>query len=111
LGLSYGVPFVAIVAGATVRKTGNYVIPTIVGWVLTIVGTGLLTTLRADTSLSKTIGFPIIISGGVGIVYVVAFFPILASIPVTQTAPAMALYVFSRMFGNVSPHLSRTMWR
>jgi hypothetical protein len=92
-------------AGVTVRRTGNYVIPTFVGWVLTIVGTGLLTTLHADTSLSKAIGFPIIIVGGVSIIYVVALFPILASIPVTQTAPAMALYIFSRNFGNVSPFL------
>jgi hypothetical protein len=91
------------VAGVTVRKTGNYVIPTFVGWVLTVVGAGLLTTLRANTSLSKTIGFQIVIGGGVGIIYVVTLFPILASIPVTQTAPSMALYVFSRNFGYVRP--------
>ncbi|KAH9962017.1 hypothetical protein BGW80DRAFT_1255739 [Lactifluus volemus] len=39
------------------------------------------------------------IGGGVGIVYAISLFPILASIPVTQTAPAMALVVFSRNFG------------
>lgn len=89
-------------AGVSVRSTGNYVFPTFVGWVLTIVGAGLLTTLRADTSLSKSVGFQIIIGSGVGIIYVVTLFPILASIPVTQTAPAMALYVFSRNFGYVS---------
>jgi hypothetical protein len=91
------------VAGVTVRRTGNYVIPTFVGWVLIIVAAGLLTTLSADTSLSKAVGFQIVIGGGLGIVYVVTLFPILASIPVTQTAPAMALYVFSRNFGYVSP--------
>ena len=89
-------------AGVTVRKTGNYVFPTFIGWALTIVGAGLLTTLRADTSLSKSVGFQIVIGSGVGIIYVVTLFPILASIPVTQTAPAMALYVFSRNFGYVS---------
>ena len=102
-GLSYSISLIAIVAGVTVRRTGNYVIPTFIGWVLTIVGAGLLTTLRADTSLSKSVGFQIVIGGGVGIIYVVTLFPILASIPVTQTAPSMALYVFSRNFGYVSP--------
>jgi hypothetical protein len=101
-GLSYGISLIALVAGVTVRRTGNYVIPTFVGWVLMIVGAGLLTTLHANTSLSKAVGFQVIIGGGVGIVYVSSLFPILASTPVTQTAPAMALYVFSRNFGYVS---------
>jgi len=100
-GLSYSISLIAIVAGVTVRRTGNYVIPTFVGWVLTIVGAGLLTTLRANTSLSKSVGFQVVIGGGVGIIYVVTIFPILASIPVTQTAPSMALYVFSRNFGYI----------
>jgi hypothetical protein len=71
--------------------------------VLTVLGAGLLTTLHANSSLSKSVGFQLVIGGGVGIIYVVTLFPILASIPVTQTAPSMALYVFSRNFGYVSP--------
>jgi len=43
----------------------------------------------------------VVIGSGIGIVYVSVIFPILASIPVTQTAPAMALYVFSRNFGSI----------
>jgi hypothetical protein len=91
------------VAGIAVKKTGKYLAPIYVGWVLTVIGAGLLTTLRADSSLAKSIGFQIVIGGGIGITYVVTLFPILASIPITQTAPAMALYVFSRNFGYVSP--------
>jgi hypothetical protein len=101
-GLSYSISLVAIVAGVVVKKTGKYVITTFVGWVLMIVGAGLLTTLHADSSLSKSVGFQLVVGGGVGIIYVVTLFPILASIPVTQSAPAMALYVFSRNFGYVS---------
>jgi hypothetical protein len=100
--LSYTISLVAIVAGIAVKKTGNYSIPMYIGWMLTIIGAGLLTTLRADSSLAKSVGFQIVIGGGVGIIYVTTLFPILASIPVTQTAPAMALYVFSRNFGYVS---------
>jgi hypothetical protein len=40
-GLSYGVSVIAIVAGVVVKKTGNYVTPIYVGWVLVIVGAGL----------------------------------------------------------------------
>jgi len=100
-GLSYSISLIAIVAGVAVKKTGKYVIPTYVGWVLTIVGAGLLTTLSANSSLAKSVGFQLVIGAGVGITYVVTLFPILASIPVTHTAPAMALYVFSRNFGYI----------
>lgn len=101
-GLSYSISLVAIVVGITVKKTGKYVIPTYIGWALTVIGAGLLTTLRADSSMASSIGFQLVIGGGVGIIYVVSMFPILASIMVTQTASAMALHVFSRNFGYVS---------
>ena len=90
-------------AGIAIKKTGQYLILIYVGWILIIIGAGLLTTLRADSSVSKAVGFQVVIGSGVGMVYVAIIFPILASIPVTQTAPAMALYVFSRNFGSVSP--------
>ena len=101
-GLSYSISLIAIIAGVAVKKTGKYMIPTYIGWALMVSGAGLLTTLRADSSFAKSVGSQLVIGGGVGILYVVSLFPILASIPVTQTAPAMALYVFSRNFGYVS---------
>jgi len=98
-GLSYSISLIALIAGIAIKKTGNYLVSTYVGWVFTIVGAGLLTTLDADSSISKSIGLQVVVGAGVGIVYVSSLFPILAAIPVTQTAPAMALYVFSRNFG------------
>jgi hypothetical protein len=101
--LSYITSLIAVVVGVAVKKTGKYVIPTYIGWALLVAGAGLFTTLRADSSIGKSVGFQLIIGLGIGTVYVVSLFPILASIPVTQSAPAMALYVFSRNFGYVSP--------
>jgi hypothetical protein len=101
-GFTFSSCLIAIVAGVAVKKTGNYTIPTYIGWVLMVAGVGLLTTLRADSSIAKSVGFQLVIGGGGGILYVISQFPILASIPVTQSAPAMALYVFSRTFGYVS---------
>jgi hypothetical protein len=105
--LSYSISLVALVAGIAVKKTGRYLILIYVGWTLIIIGAGLLTTLRADSSIAKAVGFQAVIGSGVGMVYVAVIFPILASIPVTQTAPAMALYVFTRNFGYVSPFPTR----
>jgi fucose permease len=105
-GLSYSIGLIAIVTGIVVKKSGNYAIPTYVGWVLTVVGVGLLTTLDADSSMAKSIGFQLVTGSGIGIINVTSLYPILASIPVTQNAPAMALYVFSRNLGTVSPSLS-----
>ncbi|KAI0297884.1 hypothetical protein B0F90DRAFT_1669278 [Multifurca ochricompacta] len=98
-GLSYSISLIAIVAGVVVKKTGKYLIPTYVGWVLMVIGAGLLTTIEVDTTIAKSVGFQLVIGSGIGTIYVASIFPILASIPVTQTAPAMALYVFSRNFG------------
>lgn len=100
-GLSYTISLIAVVAGVAVKKTGKYLIPTYVGWVLIVVGAGLLTTLRADSSIAKSIGLQLVIGAGAGIIYVISLFPILASIPVTQSAPAMALFAFSRNFGYI----------
>ncbi|KAI0286539.1 hypothetical protein BC826DRAFT_1189299 [Russula brevipes] len=100
-GLSYSISLVALVAGVIVKKTGKYIIPTYVGWVLIIIGAGLLTTLGANSSLAKSVGFQLVIGAGISITYVVSPFPLLASIPVTQTAPAMVLFIFARNFGNI----------
>jgi len=100
-GLSYSVSLAAIGVGVIVKKTGKYIIPTYVGWVLIIIGAGLLTTLGANSSLAKSVGFQLVIGAGIGITYVVGTFPLLASIPVTQTAPAMALFIFARNLGNI----------
>jgi hypothetical protein len=96
----------AVVAGIAVKKTGRYLIPICVGWILIAIGAGLLTTLDANSSIAKAVGFEVVIGSGIGMVYVANIFPILASIPITQTAPAMALYTFSRNFGYVSPLLA-----
>ncbi|KAH9956871.1 iron permease [Russula dissimulans] len=100
-GLSYGTSLVALSTGVAVKKTGKYMTPIFIGWICVIVGAGLLTTLNENITIAKSIGFQIVIAGGLGSIYVTTLFPILASIPVTQTAPAMALFVFSRNFGTI----------
>ncbi|KAI0259685.1 iron permease [Gloeopeniophorella convolvens] len=100
-GLSYGISLAAVFAGIFVEKTGKYRGISYVGWILMVVGAGLLTTLRVDTNLAQSIGYQVVIGAGVGFIYVVSVFPILASVSVTQTAPALAFYVFTGNFAFV----------
>ncbi|KAF8258921.1 hypothetical protein EI94DRAFT_1814313 [Lactarius quietus] len=100
-GFSYTCSAIAILVGIAVGKRGKYMIPTYIGWALMVSGTALLTTLRADSSMAKSIGFQLVIGSGVGTIVVASLFPILASVPVTQTAPAMTLCVFVRNFGYI----------
>jgi hypothetical protein len=91
------------VAGIAVKKTGKYLIPTYIGWMFIISWCRPPDDTTAQTAVLPSLSASNLSSvAGIGIIYVVTLFPILASIPVTQTAPAMALYVFSRNFGYVS---------
>ena len=47
-----------------------------------------------DTNRGKAFGYEYIVGVGIGIVYVMSYFPILAPIPVTQTAAALAFFTF-----------------
>ncbi|KAH9956870.1 iron permease [Russula dissimulans] len=100
-GLSFSNSLVALLTGVAVKKTGKYMTLIFIGWICAIVGAGLLTTLNENITIAKSIGFQAVIAGGVGTIYVTTLFPILASVPITQTAPAMALSVFSRNFGTI----------
>lgn len=66
-----------------------------------IIGTSLLSTLDANSSRAKAFGYQILSGAGIGIIYVAAYFPVLAPIPVTRSAPALAFYTFLRNFALV----------
>ncbi|KAJ7833677.1 major facilitator superfamily domain-containing protein [Mycena leptocephala] len=101
LGLSFiGAP-IGLIAGIVIQKTNSYRIPIIVGWALMVVGIGLLSTLDADSTRSKAIGYSIIAGMGIGDLILASYFPVLAPIKVAQNAHALALLVFVRNFSLV----------
>lgn len=101
MGLSFiGAP-IGLIAGIVIQKTNSYRIPIIVGWALMVVGIGLLSTLDADSSRSKAIGYSIIAGMGIGDLILASYFPVLAPIKVAQNAHALALLVFVRNFSLV----------
>jgi hypothetical protein len=102
-GLSFTISPTSVVAGLVIQKTARYRQPMWLAWIMIVLGTGLLGILDADTGSAKSYGFQILVGIGIGIVYVAAYFPVLAPIPVTQSAPALAFFTFLRNFAMVSP--------
>ncbi|KAH9911656.1 MFS general substrate transporter [Fomitopsis serialis] len=100
-GVAFTVAPTTIVAGAMITVTKRYRPPIWFGWVLLLVGQGLLTTLTATSSKATSIGFQILTGIGIGAVYSSTYFPVLAPLPVEQNAPALALYVFLRSFAQI----------
>ncbi|KAH9902443.1 iron permease [Cubamyces lactineus] len=90
-------PF-SIFCGILVKATNKYRPINYVGWALSIIGCGLLSLLKADSRTAQWVGFQIIAAAGIGIVWASTVFPILAPLPVTRAAPALAFYNFSRVF-------------
>ena len=69
---------------------------------MTIAAMGALSTLRADSSLSAAVGYPVILGIGAGIWYGATYFPVLAPLPTSEIAHALAFFAFGRQFATVS---------
>ncbi|KAI0921395.1 hypothetical protein AcW1_004613 [Taiwanofungus camphoratus] len=91
-------PF-ALVTGGTTQVISRYRPANIAGWVLTVVGFGVLTLLRANSSEGQWIGYQILAAAGTGLIFPAPIFPILAPLPVSRTAAALAFFAFLRAFG------------
>ncbi|KAF9234174.1 major facilitator superfamily domain-containing protein, partial [Melanogaster broomeanus] len=100
LGLSALAP-AAIISGVLVKKTGRYRLQMWVGWCVLLIGLGLMSSLRANTSPALAVGFLVIVGIGIGIEYATTMYPIQAPLPVTQNAPALAFMWFLRSFAGV----------
>ncbi|EJU01284.1 MFS general substrate transporter [Dacryopinax primogenitus] len=86
-----------IVVGITVAMTNHYVAQNVFAWMLLMIGFGLFTTLNKDSSTGAWVGYQLIAAIGVGILFPVTTFPILAPLPITKTAHALAYYTFLRV--------------
>ncbi|TFY56617.1 hypothetical protein EVG20_g8862 [Dentipellis fragilis] len=100
-GLAFTAAPMAMVTGILITKSANYRPQIWIGWALTTLGCGLLSSLDAESSRAKAIGFQLLVGSGLGIAYMGTYFPILAPLPVTENARAMALLVFLRNFAVV----------
>ncbi|KAG8927325.1 hypothetical protein FRC01_007660 [Tulasnella sp. 417] len=88
----------AIFAGASAAIFPVYRPQNAIGWVLTAVGIGLLSLLDASSSKAEWVGYQVIEGIGLGFLFTAPQFPVLAPLPVTETAHALAFFTFVRCF-------------
>ncbi|KAL0580346.1 hypothetical protein V5O48_001683 [Marasmius crinis-equi] len=90
-----------IVSGISVALTKRYRPQLWVGWVLFVVGFGLMIQLTDKSTYADAVGRVVIPMIGIGIIGAVAYFPVLAPLDVTQNAHALAFFAFGRAFAGV----------
>lgn len=100
-----GVPSAActagFISGISVSLTKHYRPQFYFAWIFIIVGSGLMSSIDADTSRGVSIGFQVILGLGIGILYAISYVPILAPLPVTANAKALSFYIYTRWFALV----------
>lgn len=70
----------------------------ILGWSIAAIGIGLLSLLKADSSKAASVGYQVLGGLGLGLLYAGPTFAILAPLPVTRAAHALALSAFIRSY-------------
>jgi hypothetical protein len=95
-----------VIAGITVKRFGIFRPQMWLAWVFMVVGTSLLTTVKADTSAGFMIAYLAIPSVGLGILTSTTYFPVLA--PRKFPRPQYTCTGSSRFTQWMSP---RMLWR
>ncbi|KAG9050253.1 hypothetical protein FS837_006694 [Tulasnella sp. UAMH 9824] len=88
----------AVACGVTVATFNIYRPQNLAGWVLITVALGLFTLLKTSTPMAQWVGFQIVEGIGLGILYAAPTFPILAPLPVSENAHALAFFTFVRSY-------------
>ncbi|KAJ7187353.1 major facilitator superfamily domain-containing protein [Mycena filopes] len=90
-------PF-AFLAGMLIGVTKKYRLVNWASWAVSILGFGLFSTIRADSGPGKWVTYQIVTALGVGPLFVVPMFALLAPLPPTRSASALTLFTFTRTF-------------
>ncbi|CAA7268857.1 unnamed protein product [Cyclocybe aegerita] len=90
LPLSASISPSTIVQGIIIARTGLYRTVNFVGWVLLLLGTGLLITLNAHTSIGLIVLYQLFMGVGFGLLYSMTF-AVLAPLPLHGASPSEAL--------------------
>lgn len=99
-----------LLSSAIIAKTKTYRPELWFAWAMITASMGALSILRPDSSLAHAIGFQVILGIGGGIFYGAVYFPILAALPVTENAHAVAFIAFGRQFAGVRPSRLFIRW-
>ncbi|KAK7039367.1 MFS domain-containing protein [Favolaschia claudopus] len=69
-----------------------------ISWIIVVVGFGLFSMIKEDSSAAMWAGFQVVIAAGVGPLFGVPMFALLAAVPTNRAASALALFSFTRAF-------------
>lgn len=92
-----------MLTGITVAVSKAYRVQLWVAWACFMISLGVMTTVHADTPLPNTLGFSALVGVASGIVYSCTYYPVLAPLPASENAHALALFAFFRSFAAVRP--------
>ncbi|KAJ6567332.1 Mfs1.2 [Mycena vulgaris] len=95
-GIAFSIAPITMLTGFSVNVFKRYRPQLWSGWAVLVLSSGLLSTITADSSRAKSIGFQVINGLGIGLLYMNLYFPILAPLPVTSSAQALAFYNYLR---------------
>ncbi|KAJ6544431.1 MFS multidrug transporter [Mycena capillaripes] len=100
-GSLVGPPF-AFLAGTIVTVSKKYRPVNWAGWIIAVVALGLFSTIRENSAVGKWVGYQVLGAAGLGMLFSAPIFPILAPLPKTRAASALALFSFTRaLFQNM----------
>ncbi|RPD60514.1 hypothetical protein L226DRAFT_522272 [Lentinus tigrinus ALCF2SS1-7] len=97
-GLSFTIPILSIVCGLSVPLLSIYQPQNYIGWALMTLGFGVLSLLGEGSTRAQYMGCQVPLGMGLGIVWLSTQFAILAPLPVSNNAHAIAFYTFTRCF-------------
>ncbi|KAJ7486296.1 major facilitator superfamily domain-containing protein [Mycena galericulata] len=87
-----------VLGSVLVAKTKRYKPANLIGWALVATGFGIMSMLRADSSIQQSLGFQVVAAAGTGVMFAVTLFPVLAPLPVERNAAAVAFCTFCMTF-------------
>ncbi|KAJ7726322.1 iron permease [Mycena maculata] len=96
-GSLFTTPF-ALFGAVSVSIFKKYRIVNWIGWTMSVIGYGLISTIREDTSIGNWVGYQIVAATGVGLIFSAPLFPLLPPLPRNRAASALALLSFTRSF-------------
>lgn len=101
LAVSMVIAPIVIISGISITKLKVYRPQLWAGWAFLMIAMGIMSTLKADSSLGRAIGFPALVGIGAGLLYQATYYPVLAPLPIAKNARAMAFFAFCRIFAGV----------
>ncbi|KAJ3557853.1 hypothetical protein NM688_g1245 [Phlebia brevispora] len=101
LGMSLTIGPIFILTGISIQRTNCYRVQLWMGWAFMMLAMGVMTTLHADVPLAQAVCLPMLFCFGSGMLYPASYFPVLAPLPVTENAHALAFFSFCRSFAQV----------